>query len=273
MTLLDQVVAAGPAEQTALPSRAELAAKVRTGWETVQHISREEIAGNLAKMRTAYGATQREMAEETSVPQPTICKLLKWHDAGYPATGPYSRPPVEHQPGDDAGRQPGPGQRQPSAAARTANSLRLEIQDRDAHIAELEAARQAEPSEAAADFPTITIRDDGEDNRLDFNDVVTMDHVDIIAAFLVDHMAKTIASAIGKKLIDLTGDNPNDDEASDNEAGDDAEASAERRKAENAALADDDGSIPTFLRRGAEPAPKAKTRSKKSNASPGASHE
>jgi hypothetical protein len=142
MTEIHQDVAASPAERTVLPPRHELAAQAEATWSAWKETTRYELALTLVKMKMGYNASIREISEETTIPRSTVHKLIAWHYAGYPACGPFSKPPVEHQPEEEDGPQPGPGQHQPSRAQQQITSLTLQLRDMTEHAAELEAGRE-----------------------------------------------------------------------------------------------------------------------------------
>jgi hypothetical protein len=218
MTLIDQEVVAGPApERTVLPPRHELAAQAKATWTSWKETTRYELALTLVKMKMAYNASIREISDETTIPRSTVHKLITWHYAGYPECGPFSKPPVEHQPEEDEpqerddepqegeGRQPGQGQRALSAKDRQIVSLTQTNRDQAEHIAELESAR-AEP------VPVTLV--EGKRSKEE------------IRAWVVAHIASKKDFAWLRVELDEDYDNfPDDDkEDADADAGDDGDA-------------------------------------------------
>lgn len=132
-----------------LPPRHELAAQAKATWAAWKETTRYELALTLLKMKMAYDASIREISEETSIPRSTVHKLIAWHYAGYPDCGPFSKPPVEHQP-EEGRRQPGHGQRPPTRDQRQIVSLTLQLRDMTEHVAELEAGREPREPEPVA---------------------------------------------------------------------------------------------------------------------------
>jgi hypothetical protein len=157
VTLIEQTFASSPEAEPERLSREDLLAKIRNAWNEVQDVCRQDIAGNLAKLRQNFRMSQRALAEETGMPQTTIGRLLKWADEDFPPRGPFAKVPAtprERVSVPDAGTRP--DARTPLQAVNSRNvELRLEIERRDALIAERNSAHARELEQRDAHIAEI----------------------------------------------------------------------------------------------------------------------